>query len=297
MTAGAALTTAAAITDWVGRVRHDDDEVSLAGVRRLAATLDRDPAGLRRGDPLPESWYAILFAPLARHSALTADGHPATGDFLPPLGGMRRMFGGRRSRFTAPLHIGDAVARCSTITAVAAKDGRSGPLTVVTITHAITGPAGVAVTEEQDIVYRAAAAAAPPGVDASKVARKDAGTGTAPEWSNTVTIDAALAFRYSALTFNAHRIHYDLPYARHAEGYPALLVNGGLTVLLLIETAREHLPQPITGYAARAVRPLFVGDAVTLHGRRRPGGAELWATAPDGGVAYRVDLTLTDSRP
>lgn len=291
--AGAALTTAAAITDWVGRVRQDDDEITLTGVRRLAATLDRDPAALGRGDPLPESWYAILFAPVARHSTLNTDGHPATGDFLPPLGGMRRVFGGRRARFTGALRIGDPVARRSTITAVAAKHGRSGPLTVVTVTHAITGPAGVAVTEEQDIVYRPAASAPRPGADGSK----DSSTDDGPEWSNTLAIDPALAFRYSALTFNAHRIHYDLPYARDAEGYPALLVNGGLTVLLLIETARRHLTHPIAAYAARAVRPLLVGQAVTLHGRQRPGGADLWATAPDGGMAYRVALTLADGRP
>ena len=278
------MNKATAITDWIGRTRHDDDEITLDGVRRLAATLDRDPALLRRGDELPESWYAILFAPLARHSALGADGHPATGDFLPPLGGMRRVFGGRRSRFSRPLLIGDPVERQSTVTAVATKTGRSGALTLVTVTHAITGPSGLAVTEEQDIVYRAAAG------KASAPSLPIAGGGA--QWSRTLHIDPPLAFRYSALTFNAHRVHYDLPYAREAEGYPALLVNGGLTALLLIETARPRLPRAIAGYAARAVRPLFVGERATLHGRLSGGGAQLWAAAPDGGVACRVELTL-----
>jgi len=286
------LNAAAAITDWVGRTRQDEDEVALAAVRRLAATLDRDPAALTPGGELPESWYAILFAPLACHSALGTDGHPATGDFLPPLGGMRRVFGGRRTRFVAPLRIGEAVERRSTVTAVATRTGRQGALTLVTVSHAISSAAGLAITEEQDIIYRTIDGAA-----ALRPADETAGADGASHWSRTLHVDPALVFRYSALTFNAHRIHYDLAYAREVEGYPALLVNGGLTALLLIEAARPRLPRPIAFYAARAVRPLFVGDRVTLSGRLRAGGAELWAAAADGGVAYRVELTFPGGAP
>jgi 3-methylfumaryl-CoA hydratase len=292
------LNASASIKDWLGRTRQDDDEITLGAARRLAATLDRDPAALQRGDELPESWYAILFGPVALQSALGPDGHPKTGDFLPPLVGTRRVFGGRRTRFIRPLKIGDAVARLSTVTGVDQKSGRSGAFTLVTVTHAISGRGGLAITEEQDIVYRAAA-----GTGAAAPQHRAAAPATPPlaeqgaEWSRTIDIDPVMTFRYSALTFNGHRIHYDLPYTREVEGYPALLMNGGLTVLLLVETARPHLPRPVAGYAARAMSPLFVGQRVSFNGRLAAGGALLWASGPDGGLAYQVELTLADAAP
>jgi 3-methylfumaryl-CoA hydratase len=284
------LNAAASIRDWLGRTRRDDDEITLGAVRRLAATLDRDPAALQRGHELPESWYAILFGPIALQSTLGRDGHPRTGDFLPPLAGTRRVFGGRRTRFITPLKVGDIVSRVSTVTGAKQKSGSTGPFTLVTVTHEISGPSGLAVAEEQDIVYRAA-------VEAGAVAPQRKAPQAPPEaaWSKPVDLDPVLTFRYSALTFNAHRIHYDLPYTREVEGYPALLMNGGLTALLLIETARPHLPGLIAGYAARASSPLFVGQRVTFNGRLSDGMASLWASGPDGGLAYQVDLTLADA--
>ena len=118
-----------------------------------------------------------------------------------------------------------------------------------------------------------------------------------PDWSTWIELDPVLVFRYSALTFNAHRIHYDLPYARDIEGYPSLVMNGGLTALLLIETARPHLPRPIAAYAARAMSPLFVGQRVAFNGRLVGDAAALWASGPDGGLAYRVDVTLAGAAP
>jgi 3-methylfumaryl-CoA hydratase len=302
------LNAAASIKDWLGRTRRDEDEITLGAVRRLAATLDRDPAALQRGDELPESWYAILFGPVALQSALGPDGHPKTGDFLPPLSGTRRVFGGRRTRFVKLLRIGDEVARLSTVTGVEHKSGRSGPFTLVTVTHAISGPEGLAVTEEQDIVYRAAVEAGaaakqggaappltPPQAESNQKSPPPlAGENREAEWSVAIDLDPVLVFRYSALTFNGHRIHYDLPYTREVEGYPGLLMNGGLTALLLIETARPHLPRPIAGYAARASSPIFVGQRVTFNGRLTPDGAQLWASGPGGGLAYQVELTLAD---
>src|SRR5262249_51772742 len=198
------------------------------------------PTSFSRGREMPESWYAILFGTVARESTLGPDGHLETGDFLPPLHGSRRMFGGRRTRFIAPLKIGDEVTRVSTVTYAEPKTGRTGPFTLVTVMHEISGPSGLAVTEEQDIVYRAA-------VEAGTVAAQKGAAPTTdkPAWSTLIELDPVLLFRYSALTFNAHRIHYDLPYARDVEGYPALVMNGGLTALLLIEAARPHLPPPI----------------------------------------------------
>ena len=281
------MNAAASTKDWLGRTRRDEDEVALGAVRRLAATLDRDPAALQRGGDLPESWYAILFGPVALQSALGPDGHPKTGDFLPPLHGTRRMFAGRRTNFTKPLKIGDIVSRVSTVTRAEPKTGRTGPFTLVTVMHEISGPTGLALTEEQDIVYRAAveSGTAAPQREAAPIADE-------PAWSKPIELDPVLVFRYSALTFNAHRIHYDLPYARHVEGYPALVMNGGLTALLLIETARPHLSRPIAAYAARAMSPLFIGQRVAFNGRLAGDTAALWALGPDGGLAYRVDVTL-----
>jgi 3-methylfumaryl-CoA hydratase len=293
------LNAVASIKDWLGRTRRDEDEVTLGAARRLAATLDRDPAALQRGDELPESWYAILFGPVTRQGMLGPDGHPKTGDFLPPLAGTRRVFGGRRTRFIKPLMIGDTVGRLSAVTGVEPKSGRSGPFTLVTVTHAISGPSGLAITEQQDIVYRAAAeagAAAPQRKAAPPPSPSPlTGEGGEKAWSVPLDLEPPLLFRYSALTFNAHRIHYDLPYTRDVEGYPALLMNGGLTALLLIETARPRLPRPIAGYAARATSPIFVGRRISLNGRLAPGGAQLWASDADGGLAYQVELTLADT--
>ncbi len=281
------MNDAIALENWLGRTCRDEDEITLGAVQRLAATLDRDPTTFRRGSEMPESWYAILFAPVPRESTLQPDGHILMGDFLPPLHGTRRMFAGRRTRFIKPLKIGDMVSRVSTLTRAEPKAGRTGPFTLVTVRQEITGPSGLALTEEQDVVYRAAiqAGTVAPQQEAAPVTDK-------PEWSTPIELDPVLVFRYSALTFNAHRIHYDLPYARDVEGYPSLVMNGGLTALLLIETARPLLPRRIAGYAARAMSPLFVGQRVAFNGRLAGDGAALWASGPDGGLAYRADVTL-----
>ncbi len=285
------LNSAASITDWLGRTCRDEDEVTLGAVQRLAATLDQDADAYRRGSEMPEAWYAILFGPLERQSGLGPDGHPVTGDFLPPLAGTRRMFAGRRSTFHRPLRVGDVVTRVSTVRRAEPKTGRSGAFTLVTVVHELSGPSGLAVTEEQDLVYRAAVEA---GV--TEPPKQSTSPPDQPGWSRPLTPDPVLLFRYSALTFNAHRIHYDLPYAREAEGYPALVMNGGLTALLLIETARPHLRRPIAAYGARAIRPLFVGSQMVLNGRSAGDATTLWASGPDGSLAYRVDITLAGGK-
>jgi 3-methylfumaryl-CoA hydratase len=289
------LDQTASIKDWVGRTRKEEDEVSLGAVRRMAATLDQDPGAYHPGSEMPESWYVILFGPTALQRTLARDGHLVTGNFLPPLHNARRMFGGRRVRFHQPLRVGDRVERVSKITRAEAKSGRSGPFTLITIVHELKAGAGVAVTEEQDVVYRepvARGSPAKPGTGAVKPERQAAPGRAKPEWSSTIAPDPVLLFRYSALTFNAHRIHYDLPYARDIEGYPALVMNGGLTALLLVETARAHLPGRIAGYDARAMHPLFVGQSITFNGRVSGETAELWACGPEGTLSYQVNVLL-----
>jgi 3-methylfumaryl-CoA hydratase len=289
------LNQTAAIKDWVGRTRREEDEVTLGAVRRMAATLDQDPSAYHRGSEMPECWYAILFGPTARQGTLGRDGHPVTGDFLPPLHDTRRMFAGRRVRFHQPLRVGDRVERVSNVTGAEVKTGRSGAFTLVTIVHELNAGAGVAVTEEQDVVYREAVASGPSATAAATAAkpeRQAAPERDKPDWSRIVTPDPVLLFRYSALTFNAHRIHYDLPYAREVEGYPTLVMNGGLTALLLVETARAHVPGRIAGYDARAMHPLFTGQSITFNGRTTGDTAELWACGPDGARAYQVNVSL-----
>jgi len=290
------LDQTASISEWVGRTRREEDEVTLGAVQRMAAMLDQDPQTYRRGDEMPESWYVILFGPIALQRTLVRDGHLPTGDFLPPMGDARRMFAGRRVRFYQPLRVGDRVERVSRVTRAEAKTGRSGPLTLVTVVHELSAGSGVAITEEQDLVYRAPVAreaSSKAETNTGRAERQAAAEPDKPDWSRTIAPDPVLLFRYSALTFNAHRIHYDLPYTRDVEGYPALVMNGGLTALLLVETARAHLPGRVAGYDARAQHPLFVGQSITFNGRvSGETAADLWACGPDGVRAYQVNVLL-----
>jgi 3-methylfumaryl-CoA hydratase len=287
------LDQTATLKDWLGRKRSEDDELSTGSVRRLAAMLDQDPAAYKRGSELPESWYAILFGPTARQSSIGRDGHPRTGDdLLPPLNNTRRMFAGRRATFHQPLRVGDIVQRVSTVRQVEPKTGRTGSFVLVTIVHEISAGSGVAVTEEQDLVYREDVAGSADG--AAKPAQQAASKAATQTADHTVEWkpDTVQLFRYSALTFNAHRIHYDLPYTQEVEGYPALVINGGLTALMLVEAARPKLSGTISGYDARAMAPLFIGQTVLLNSRAAGDTVETWASSPEGGVHYRVNISL-----
>jgi 3-methylfumaryl-CoA hydratase len=157
--------------------------------------------------------------------------------------------------------------------------------------HELGVAAKPAITEEQDLVYRPAANEVAPAGRASKASEPVHSVEKA-EWTRTLRPDPVLLFRYSAITFNAHRIHYDLPYTREREGYPALVMNGALTALLLIESARPHLPAKIADYTARALHPLFVDQDIAFHGRLRQSAAELWACGPDGDRAYEVNVSV-----
>ncbi|MBX9826627.1 MAG: MaoC family dehydratase N-terminal domain-containing protein [Xanthobacteraceae bacterium] len=286
----------ASLKEWLGRSRKEDDDLAVGSVRRLAAMLDQDPTPFKRGVEIPESWYAVLFGPTAVQSKIGRDGHPLTGDdLLPPLPNTRRMFAGRRVRFHKPLRVGDMVERVSTIKQVEPKTGRTGSFVLVTVVHEMSAGAGVAITEEQDLVYRedvaVAGAAAKPAVQAKPPAATEKAD-HAVEWKP----DTVQLFRYSALTYNAHRIHYDLPYTREVEGYPALVINGGLIALMLVEAARPTLRGTVAGYDARAMAPMFIGQSVKLSSRivgdTAETWAETWAESAEGGVHYRVNIAL-----
>jgi 3-methylfumaryl-CoA hydratase len=274
------------LEEWIGREEKAHDEVTAPAVRRFAALLDLSPDDYRRGTTIPGPWYVVLFGPEARQSTLGPDGHPAKGQFLPPVPLPRRMFAGRRVSFHAPLAIGDEVTRISRIQAITPKQGRSGAMCFVTVRHDIAGPRGLAVVEQQDLVYREATPAA-----AAK--REAVPAQPEPEWTRAVTPDPTMVFRYSAITYNAHRIHYDLPYTREREGYPDLVVNGGLTTSLLWELARSQTGSEIKSSSSRNVKALFVGRPATLCGRRADSDkVRVWALDADGELALEAELEM-----
>ena len=264
---------------WIGEQESDIDYVTVPAVHRLSATLDRDDALPKMGDALPIGWHSILFPRVVRHAQIGPDGHPARGDFLPPVPLPRRMFAGKRSTFSGELRLGDEVKRVSTIKDVTVKTGRTGQMVFVTVTTDITTPRGLAISEEQDIVYRQDPdknAAPPPPQPAP---------GTAV-WKKIVTPTEVMLFRYSALTFNGHRIHYDHPYVTQTEGYPGLVMNGGLTTLLTYELAREHAKSPIRFISSRNVRPMFANRPISVCGEPSADGksAKLWTQDDTGAL-------------
>lgn len=271
---------------WIGRSKELADEMAAPIARRLAATLDQDGIDLRHGATLPPHWIAVLFDDAQPQRSLGPDGHAATGEFLPPVDLPRRMLAGRRLTYALAPCVGDALVRRSEIVSIAPKEGRTGRLVFVTVRHTITGPRGVVAVEEQDIVYREAPT---PGAAAAKA---DAPNLPPADWSEVFTPDPVLLFRISALQFNGHRIHYDADYARGEEGYPALVVNGSVTTLKLIEAARKRAGRELRGYAARTAKPLFCGRPVTLKGTRPDGSgkAVCWAENEDGALAMRLDV-------
>jgi 3-methylfumaryl-CoA hydratase len=272
------------LAEWIGQQETDVDYVTVPAVHRLSATLDRDDPMPKLGDPLPIGWHQLLFPRVVRHSQIGRDGHPERGDFLPPVPLPRRMFAGKRNTFHAPLQIGDEVRRVSTIQSVTPKIGRTGQMVFVTVKTEISSPRGLAITEEQDIVYREE-----PDPDAPPPPPQQA-PGKAV-WVNRVTPDPVMLFRYSALTFNGHRIHYDHPYVTQVEKYPDLVMNGGLTTLLVFELARTNARSPIGTIASRNVRPLFVNREITLCGEPLAEGkrAKLWAQDDAGALALSAE--------
>ena len=270
---------------WIGERESDVDYVTVPGVHRLSALLDRDDAFPKAGDPLPIGWHAILFPRVVRQSQIGPDGHPKRGDFLPPVPLPRRMFAGKRVEFKAPLRIGDEVRRESTIDSVEVKQGRTGQMVFVTAKHDMYSPRGLAITEYQRLVYREEPEpdAPPPPPQAAPAEAV---------WEKVVTPDNVMLFRFSALTFNGHRIHYDLPYATQVEGYPGLIVNGNLSTLMLFELAREHGPSPVATFSSRNVKPIIVGHPIHICGRPSDDNrsAKVWVTNHEGALCLTADV-------
>jgi 3-methylfumaryl-CoA hydratase len=276
------------LRDWIGRTEARADTLSAAPLVGLAATLDRvDDAEPEVGMALPPLAHWLYFLPRAPQREIGADGHPRRGGFLPPVPLPRRLWAGGRLQFHHPLRVGEAVTRLSTIAQVEVKNGRSGALVFVTVRHEIRNAAGLALTEEHDIVYRSDPQ---PGAVAPPAAAAPVGEA----FQRTITPDPVLLFRYSALTFNGYRIHYDRSYVTQVEGYPGLIVHGPLIATLLLDLLRRESPSAqVRSFSFRAARALFDTAPFTLCGRREAdGGVALWARDADGQLAMSARAEL-----
>jgi 3-methylfumaryl-CoA hydratase len=267
-------------SDAIGRTREQQDEITRPALVRIAALLDRD-AEFPTGSPIPPHWYAMFFPDIAPQSQIGEDGHPRRGDFLPAVALPRRMFAGRRMQFLAPLRVGDVATKRSEIAAITPKQGRSGKMLFVTIRHTVSVAGAPVLTDEQDVVYREAATPGAPPPEPTPAPAN-------PAWRETALPTTVLLFRYSAITYNAHRIHYDADYVRCAEGYPGLVVNGGLTLLLLLEAAIRNLGRAPRAVAVRNIRPLYCDNPITLAGT----AAAAWAADTTGALAVSAALEL-----
>lgn len=274
---------------WIGKSETRTDLIAPFPANALAATLDRDDPVYVEGSDLPPLWHLVYCLPVARISKLGYDGHPAKGGFLPPVPLPRRMWAGGRFAFLRPLKIGSRVTRTATVLDVSHKAGRTGSLVFVTARFEFSDVDGVAMSEERDIVYReplVAEAGAP--VAAAKRAPETA------QWERVIRPDPVLLFRYSALTFNGHRIHYDQPFATRQEGYPGLIVHGPLLATLLVDLVRREMPDAtIATFDFRAVSPLFDTADFAVCGTPSVDGRtiKLWARGADGALA--MDATAT----
>ncbi len=278
---------------WQGKSETHSDLIAAAPLAALTATLDRSDAAPVVGTELPHLWHWLYFLPHARQSEIGPDGHPQRGGFLPPVPLPRRMWAGSRLRWNTanPLLVGQDVQRTSTIQSVKHKAGRSGELLFVQVEHRYTNPKGEALVEEQDIVYRAAAE---PGAPAP-MPQKPPLAGQAA-WSRSVTPDPVLLFRYSALTFNGHRIHYDRDYAIREEGYTGLVVHGPLLATLLLDLLRRHRPDAqVDSFAFKAVRPTLDTHTFSVHGKPSEDGKtiELWGEDHEGWLTIQATVQLT----
>jgi 3-methylfumaryl-CoA hydratase len=277
------------LRSWVGKSESRTDIVSATSVQGLAALLDHDETEPRIGSAVPACWHWLYsFTPVLRQSALGADGHPKRGGFLPPVPLPRRMWAGSTIDFRNPLRVGEALQRRSTIVDVSAKTGRSGALVFVRVRHEIGNGAELCLVEQQDIVYREQ-----PNIAEPRAAARPAAA--VHDFARAIQPDSTLLFRYSALTHNAHRIHYDRPYAVEIEGYPGLVVHGPLIATLLVDLLRRSQPDAeLAEFSFRAVTPIFDTAPFQLCGRVAPDRKTvvLWAQTPDGSLAMDARAVL-----
>ncbi|MCC2597403.1 MaoC family dehydratase N-terminal domain-containing protein [Pusillimonas sp. MFBS29] len=264
---------------WIGRQESSEDNIDIGHIRKVALTLDM-PAPAP-GAPLPLLWQWALFTDGVPYSALGGDGHPERGGFLPPADTRNRMWAGGRVEFIQPLRVGGKAHKTSTILAIKEKTGSTGKLLFVTVGHKYTQGDSLCISEEQDIVYREPS---PPKLQGSTPT-------PASQWSESIDPSPIMLFRYSAITFNGHRIHYDHPYTTQKEGYPGLVVHGPMIATLMCRAFTHAHPDKVpVSLSYRGLRPLVSPKPFNVQGALAEDGiAQLWAEQ-DGTLAHQAEL-------
>jgi 3-methylfumaryl-CoA hydratase len=273
------------LQDWVGKKEEIKDRIFTTPIRALALTLNYKDFEVKEGNPLPELWYWLYFLPIVTMAEVGIDGHPKRGGFLPPISLERRMWASGRLKFHQDLIIGEEIQKTSEILNISEKEGKTGKMVFVTVKHLIQSVRGIAVEEEQNIVYLPMPKSfvqPPPNPIPADL-----------NWKEEYPIDSVLLFRFSALTFNGHKIHYDWRYTTEVEKYPGLVVHGPLQALLLFEFAKKKNPgkKPLN-YSFRAVRPIFEFDKVSICGQLKPDGSnDLYTANTDGNIGMQANIT------
>lgn len=262
------------LRQWIGRSTEASDIVTAQLVKGLRATLFQDIGEPVTGEVAPYTVHWCLAQPVFPHDQLGPDGHPTRGGFLPPVPLPRRMWAGGELNFIDPLRVGDLATRVSRISDITLKSGSTGQLCFVSVEHSITTPRGVAIRERHDIVYR--------GLDATQAPAKAPPPPPTAQHRETHVSDPVLLFRYSALTFNGHRIHYDRDYVTKVEGYPGLIFHGPLQAALLVEFAAKVKGQVPSKFSYRGVQPLFEGTAFSVNANATEAGLETWTANAEG---------------
>src|SRR5438132_2247502 len=277
-----------ALKTHAGRKRAASDVLHPGPANLLRLALGRPEPELRDGDPLPPAWLALYFLPRFATADLRPDGSPRDAGVVPAMPLPRGMFAGERLRFHRPVRVGEELRRETELADLAMKSGGTGTLVFATVIHRVYAPDGLALEEERRTVFREEIKAG----ERNQAPRREDAPVDLP-WRRRVVPDPVLLFRFSALTFNSHRIHYDRAWAMDVEGYPGLVVHGPLTSTLLIDFARDHSPGRVfRTYTTQARAPLFDTAPFELRGRPRAdsGGAELWAVTPEGAVAMSAQV-------
>jgi 3-methylfumaryl-CoA hydratase len=279
------------LTDWIGRTEILCDTIAPTPYAALSATFDREASRPAQGTPLPPLWHWLYFLPIHRQSELGADGHAQRGGFLPPVPLPRRMWAGSQFTFHKPLYMGDALERSSTIVAVSEKSGRTGRLVFVKVRHEIrrAEESDIALTEFHEIVYREAARP-------DDIAPPPKAAPSASDWEKRWVPDDVMLFRYSALTFNGHRIHYDRKYVTEVERYPGLIVHGPLVATLLLDLLRYQIPDAnVLSYEFRAMRPMFDINPFFVCGEPQVDGKtiHLWAKDHEGWLTMDATAVIS----
>ncbi|UOQ59654.1 MaoC family dehydratase N-terminal domain-containing protein [Leucobacter rhizosphaerae] len=281
-------------TEWIGRTETVSDVASRSAAIGLASVLDRplDAAETDRSELLPTGHW-LQFTPTAPMNELGADGHPKLGAFMPPLDLPRRMWAGSKLEYHSPITVGQTLDRVTTIESITPKTGSSGRLCFVVLRHDVQADGVQALTERQSIVYREPAVLDPEQPSRQRPPRVSIGAPEGWDWVLSQQPLEATLFRYSALTFNAHRIHYDLPYATREEGYPGLVVHGPLLATYLVEGfLHTHPGAHVSAFEFSARAPIFCGEQIHVVGRAADDTSEeLAIIAPDGGTALTARLS------